>query len=233
MQKHSFCIASIANRDHPLEIMNSIANHDRQPPPTSTGPHSPNHQRLIYRWLSGELQLQKPPPTMRMAPATFAALPPTAQREMASPPLLADKPANTTRKTSPYPQATKAHSPSPSGNRSTLHSPTSTADPAKPTATNLDLPPDSQLFPITSSDLRSHHLTTSTGVWQPQPTPPDLRRQQPLAHPPTALPAASTKLRTTLPTWCTTPSSGSLTQPKLERENPSPTTLAILIPEMP
>ena len=59
MQKHSFCIASIANRDHPLEIMNSIANHDRQPPPTSTGPHSPNHQRLIYLWLSGELQLQK------------------------------------------------------------------------------------------------------------------------------------------------------------------------------
>ena len=66
MQKHSFCIASIANRDHPLEIMNSIANHDRQPPPTSPGPHSPNHQRLIYRWLSGELQMQKPPPTMRI-----------------------------------------------------------------------------------------------------------------------------------------------------------------------
>jgi len=153
MLKHSFCIASIANRDHPLEIMNSIANHERQPPPTSPGPHSPNHQRLIYKWLSGELQLQNPPPTMRMAPATFAALPPTTQQEMSLPPLLADKPANPTRKTSPYPQATKAHPPSPSENRSTLHSPTSTAEPPRLPAN----PRSRQPGPTNRQPALSHH----------------------------------------------------------------------------
>jgi len=238
MKKHSFCIASIANRDHPSEIMNSIANHDRQPPPTSTGPHSPNHQRLIYLWLSGELQLQKPPPTMSIAPATFAALPPTTQREMASPPLLANNPANTTRKTSPYPQATKAHSPSPSGNRSTLPSPTSTANPASPTAN----PRRHQPRPTTRQPALPHHQ------FRPQKPPSNYiyRSMATAAH--TARPSktAPSRLPAHSTARCqhkTTHYSPNLvhhpklwfphTLPKLERENPSPTTLAILTPEMP